>query len=115
MRTSISIFALLFLVGCASFNSNAGKTLASVATSVDTAMKSYAVYVAVNNVPAQKQSPVRMAYGNYQLAMSAAESAYISLVKTGDRTAWVKASEALVASQGPLLALIAQITGKANP
>lgn len=109
------IILLAFLLGCASFNTNAGKSLASVAVAVDTAMKGYASFVVINKPNQQQQNRVRVAYSQYQTAMDAAEKAYISLVKTGDRSAWLKASEALVASQSSLLALITQITGKANP
>lgn len=112
MRTSIALFALLFLLGCASFTSNAGKSLASISTSVDAAMKGWATYVAINKLPEAKQVKVREAYEQYQFAMFAAEQMYLSLVKTGDRSGWAKASEALVSSQGALLLLITKSTAK---
>lgn len=113
MRTSISVIALAFLLGCATFNDNAGKVLATVAKTVDTAMQGWAQYLKLHPLPPSKQMRVKSAYEKYQLSMAAAEKAYIELVKTGDRTAWQAAAAALTAAQADLLAAITAITGKA--
>ena len=114
MRTTISVIALAFLIGCATFNDNAGKVLATAATTVDTAMTSWAQYLKLHPLPASKQMRVKSAYVSYQASMAAAEKAYIELVKTGDRTAWAKVAAALTASQAEVVAAITQITGKAK-
>lgn len=110
MKTVISIIALAFLLGCATFNDNAGKVLATTAQTVDSGMKAWGVYVAAKHIPPPQQMGVRKAYGNYQLAMAAAEKAYIEMVKTGDRSGWLKARDAMTASQSSLIALIQSIT-----
>lgn len=109
MKT-LPIVLLAFLVGCATFDQNAGKTLASVAASVDAAMHGWATYVVTAKVSDADQAPVKAAYVKYQASMAAAEAAYIALVKSGSQPAWTAAKDALVASQSQLLALIQAFT-----
>ena len=106
MKKLIPIFALAFLVGCATFQNNAGKTLASAAATVDAAMKGWAAFVVAGGATDAQQAQVRAAYGKYQLAMSAAETAYLTAVKSGDQSAWGTAASALLASQSQLIALV---------
>lgn len=114
MKQLLSVLFLALLIGCATFSDTAGKVLASTAQTVDSTMHGWAAYVNTKHISAGDQLPVRKAYGQYQLAMAAAEAAYISLLKTGDRTAWTKAADALIASQASLIAAIQSFT-KAKP
>lgn len=101
---------LALLPACATFKSNAGKTLSSTAITVDAAMKGWASYVVLNNVPADKQMPVRVAYGQYQTAMAAARDAYVSLALNNDTNAWTVAQQALTAASSNLTKLIQQLS-----
>lgn len=106
MKPLITLIAFAFLVGCASVQTNAGKTLASVAVAVDSAMKGWALHVVANGATEQQQAPVKQAYKDYQMSMALAEQAYLVLVKTGDQSAWSAAKMALTSSQGQLVTVI---------
>ena len=116
VAVSIAIIMLMLgmLAGCATFNGTSGKVLASVAQTADAGMNAWKIYVAKNHLSVEDQRDVKFAYVQYQLAMAAAESAYISMVKTGDRSGWIKARDALTASQVDLISLI-DIFIKAKP
>ena len=106
MKNLITVFALVALVGCASFQNSAGKTLASVATTVDAAMKGWAAYVVAGGASEVQQNEIKVLYRQYQIAMFAAETAFIELSKTGDRTSWSQAEPNLVKVQTSLLGTI---------
>jgi len=105
MRKLIPLLALAFLIGCATFQGNAGKVLATAATTVDAEMKGWAAFVVAGGATDAQQAQVRAAYSKYQIAMSAAETAYMTAVKTGDQSSWGTAAAALLASQSQLIAL----------
>lgn len=96
----------LLVTGCATFQANAGKTLSSVAITVDAAMKGWAAYVVAGGATPDQETQVRAAYHKYQLSMSAAQSAYAALVATGDQPAWTQAASILTATQQQLVGLI---------
>ena len=106
MRNAIALVALAFLVGCATFNDKAGKSLATVASTVDAAMKGYARYVVIAQLNDTQQAPVKAAYVKYQASMTVAEKAYIELVKNNDQTSWTAALNVLNATEADLLALV---------
>lgn len=106
---------LALLPACATFKSNAGKTLSSTALTVDAAMKGWAAYVVTANVPPDKQMPVRVAYGQYQTAMLAARDAYVTLMTANNQSVWTTAEQALTAASANLTKLIQQITTKGTP
>lgn len=98
---------IVMLSGCAtSFQDASGKTLASVAQSVDSAMKSWAMYVVTANPPADQQAKVRDIYTKYQVSFDAALKAYNAAVITKDKTAWEQASAALLSAQASLLSIV---------
>lgn len=101
----IGLASALLFAGCATQNTS-GRLLVSTAQTVDAAMKGWAYYAAVANVPKERVAAVGRAYDRYQLAMSAAEQSYIVAVKSGDTNAFTLASNALRAAQTDLLALI---------
>jgi hypothetical protein len=110
----LSGFLLIGLApGCATWQSNAGKVLASTALTVDASMKGWATYVVKNNISDHQQAPVKDAYAKYQLAMTAAQSAYGAAVANGDQSGWVQAQAALTASSTALTQLIGSLTTKA--
>lgn len=111
MRTALAILALAFIVGCASFQNTASKTLTSIALTVDAAMKGWATHVVKDNVPDSQQTVVKSAYAQYQASMAVAVSAYAAVANGGDKTAWDKALAALQASQGGLIQVIQSFGG----
>ncbi len=107
MRQIAPIIALaVLLTGCATFNNSAGKLLASTAATVDTSMKAWASYVVVAKIDADGQREVRNAYVKYQAAMATAETAYVALVKDGNRPTWETARTVLAATTASLTDLI---------
>jgi hypothetical protein len=100
------------LLGCATFETNAGKTLVTITSTVDKAMQGWAVWVSLGKATPQQQATVKSAYEKYQIAELAAEHAYASLVANKDKTAWTQAAALLTATQSDILAIITAITGK---
>ena len=114
MKTRLSAVALVVLlasmIGCANLQSNAGKTLATIASTVDGAMKGWAAYVvASGQVSDSQQASVRDAYLKYQACMVTAQAAYNGLASSSDQTAWNQALAALTAAQGTLVQLVSAI------
>ena len=113
MRTVTNILAVAFLavmVGCATFQSNAGKLLASSALTVDAGMKSWAVWVAKGQATPAQEAQVKAAYQKYQVAIAIANDAYAKLAANNDQAAWTQAANILTANQAGLLQLITQFT-----
>ena len=106
----IAAFALL-LAGCASWQDNSGKVLASVAVTVDSSMKAWAIYCRDHHVDEATHTKVRGVYMRYQLSMAAAEDAYVASVKVGDKGLIKQAVAALNASKDELVLLIKLLTG----
>lgn len=108
MKNAIAAIALAALVmGCATFQQNAGKTLATIATTMDAAMSGWATYVTVSgSVSPSQQEQVKQAYEKYQAAMTTALAAYNSLNTTAGQPAWNQALTALQAAQGTLTQLL---------
>lgn len=113
MKTLPIIF-LALLVGCATFDQNAGKFLASTAQTADTAMQSWAVYVIVHKVSDADQAPVKALYVQYQAQMALAEQAYVAMVKASNtqasQDAFTKAQASLANAQLGLTTKITAIT-----
>lgn len=108
MRNTLVAIALAALVmGCATFQQNAGKTLATIATTVDAAMTGWATYVTVSGTvtPAQ-QAQVKSAYEKYQACMATALAAYNGLSSSAGQPSWTQALTTLQAAQGTLTQLL---------
>lgn len=80
--------------------------MVTTAKTVDLAMKDYAAMVASGVIKPEQETNVKIAYSQYQLAMLAASNAYIAVANGTDKNVWAKASDALAASSGSLIALI---------
>ncbi len=100
MRRIAPIIALaVLLTGCTTLtNDSAGKFLASTAATVDAAMKAWATYVVVAKIDAEGQAEVKSAYVKYQASMAVAETAYVALVKDGNKVTWASAKTVLTAT-----------------
>ena len=111
----ITAFVACFLCGCqTTWQDATGKSLASIAQSVDSAMKGWAAYAAAKDIRPDNivYTRVQTAYVNYQLAFSSALSAYNAAVLSNNQSGWLKASEALTAAQQSLVQLITQLEAK---
>jgi 3-methyladenine DNA glycosylase/8-oxoguanine DNA glycosylase len=100
---------LTMLCGCAS----AGKSIATASTTVDSAMKGWAVYAYDHKPTPEQMKEIDKALTSYQLAEDVALKAFLEAQKTGDRTAYQKALAAMLATQADLLTLLNTIQGKA--
>ncbi len=108
MRNIAPIIALaVLLTGCTTLtNDAAGKLLASTAATVDKTMQAWATYVVVAKIDAEGQREVKMAYVKYQAAMATAETAYVALVKDGNKITWESAKTVLTATSGQVTSMI---------
>lgn len=92
-----------------SFQTNAGKFLASTAQTVDAAMHGWAVWDATGKASPTDEATVRKVYQQYQLYMMVATNAYTLAVKTGDITIFNQPSNNLFSVKQDL------VTATANP
>lgn len=117
IRYTLTLWLLIatMLCGCATWQKNGGKLLASTAVAVDSAMQGWAVWVVDGKATAGDEAKVKLAYIKYQLAMKGASEAYMASVKLGDESIWKRAVAGLMASHDELVALIQNITGKSLP
>ena len=97
----LSVLAL----GCHTTNPS-GRTLASVASSVDVGMHVWAVFVKNGHATADQEAKVRLAYTRYQLAMQVALSTYQAAYNTKDDTLMTQIITAVKASSDDLLELV---------
>lgn len=115
MRSLVSGFLcfimVAFLTGCTTFQGSAGKTLASTAQVVDSAMQGWATWVVLGKATTEQENKVRAAYTKYQYTMGAARNAYILLGQTGDKLPWEQASLVLTQCKQELLDMVAQFQG----
>ena len=114
------ILALLLtaaiVTGCAttSWQDTAGKSLTTVAQSVDLAIQGWEAYSVragyADDSPTELR--VKIAYKQYQLAFNTALQAYNTAVLTKDKTVWEQAATILSQNQSNLMALIAELEAK---
>lgn len=73
MKKLILPLLLLVAIGCASLETNAYRTIGSVAVTVDTAMNGWGLYVRQHSLTEAQQKPVKDAYLKYQAVMAAVQ------------------------------------------
>lgn len=100
------LLAALLLTGCAGFEKNAGKTLASIAATVDAGMKGWAAYVVTGKATAGDEVKVKAGYQQYQMSMTLARDAYFASVQTGDTASYEAAFQSLVKNKDSLMTLL---------
>lgn len=104
------VLALAFVVGCASLEVNAYRTLSSVQVAVDTGMKIFAMQVVAGKVDAATVSKARDAYAGYQLAYQLAEAAITTWKSVGGPFPQEKIDAAtLAANQLPNVAITIEV------
>lgn len=107
----------LFISGCAStWQDNAGKSLVTIAQTVDSGMKAWETYSVTTGIGDNdpKELQVKALYTQYQTAFSGALAAYNAAIATKDQSIWLQSSAALVASETQLLTLANTFQGKAS-
>lgn len=113
----VGLVALVCLIGCATFETNTGKTISSVATTVEAARKAWVAYVTEQRVLQpnaalrqdleKKVAKVGDAYGKYQAAMRTANATLTAYHNAPADQSTVKTALAAVsASAGELVGLI---------
>jgi ABC-type phosphate/phosphonate transport system ATPase subunit len=105
-----SLFVSLLCVGC----QTTGKLIATTSTSVDHAMRAWAVYEVDGKATEAQKSQVRYFKQQYDLAEDAAVAAFVVMSETGDKSSWLTAKEYLYKNQQNLINLVTLITGKAQ-
>ena len=117
LRSSLKNLLPVLLVGALSFSlvgcktpAAAGKALATTVVTVDAAMKGWFAWVKAGQSTPEQEARVDKLYGQYQLAESAAENAYLTAVKLNDMSVWNTAAAALTAAQSDLVALVQSFT-----
>ncbi len=103
-----SILILSLLAGCAT----PGKLIASSSTTVDHAMRAWAVWVVDGKATPEQELRVRALKAKYDAAEDAAVQANIAFA-SGDKTRWAAAKAFLIEQQQALLSLVSTLTGRA--
>lgn len=103
LLTSALVFSGCAILSSGGFQTNAGKFLASTAVTVDATMKGWGQWNATHVVPAATQQQVRDAYGTYQTAMAAAQSAYNIAVTAKDPSIFTSPSNSLFSAKAVLV------------
>lgn len=105
---------LMWTQGCVTFEANAGKSLATVATTVDAAMKGWASWVVAGKTTPDQEAKVKFAYGQYQISMDIAKNAYLTSVASTDKSVFETANLVLQQNKQNLLNLIQTFQGIKN-
>lgn len=110
MHHIILLLVCFVLVGCHSTQSTASKRLTSIALTVQSADNGWNKWACDQGATAQQIAEIKLARAKYDVAMTAAQGAYLSLGSTGDTNEWCKAKAALQSSSESLLELIHSYT-----
>lgn len=111
IATSMTVLGLVWLLtACATFESNAYKTLGTVAVTVDAAMNGWGDYVRLGKATRQQELVVRDAYEDYQLAMSLASAAVTAYRSSGNKPPLEAAMAGLDTAKNEIIDLILRLT-----
>lgn len=98
--------ALAFLLACA-YEKTAFRTVGSLTTVVDAAMKAYGDEVKLNHITAENQTKVKTFYDSYYASIQLAQSVVLSYKEgSATRSSVQQALDAASASAQPLINLI---------
>ena len=107
-----ALLSVSLLCGCATkWQDATGKSLATIAQTVDLAMRGWETYSVRAGLAddSPEELRVRAALRQYQLAFDSSLQAYNAAVKLGSESIWNQSAAALTASQTSLLNLIAEL------
>lgn len=102
------------LTGCATSNwqTTTGKSLVTIAQTVETARQGWVAYCNIKGISASDSRNVKFVaiYAEYQTAFAAALAGYTAAVNSNDQSAATTALNALNASESNILTLITQLS-----
>lgn len=111
MKKLVTLIGItLLLAGC----STTGKLIATSSTTVDHAMRAWAVHVVDGKASAAQEETVKAAKLKYDAAEDQAVAAYTTFTDTGNVAVWKAAKVYLLQQQQNLINLIEQFTGKTS-
>ena len=102
----LCLAALVLWAGCASFETNAYRTLGTTATLVDAAMQAWGGWVREGQATPTDEKRVREAYQSYQSAMRSARVVMESHMMEPNPRAAEHVLTVVAASAGPVIELI---------
>lgn len=111
---TLSLMVSMLLCGCATttWQDTTAKTLVTVATTVDAAMKAWAIHVVNDNVPAVNQEPVQQAYVQYQVSFNIAKTTYVTAIANKDNSLVSQVIAQLQANEANLLHAVQAFGGQ---
>lgn len=104
-RLLLPLLALLFLLGCASLETNAYRTIGSTAVTVDTAMQGFADATVRGLTTPEQQMNVKAAYNRYQEAMRVAKGSVTIYRTTKDQNQLTAALDAVAIASAHIIDL----------
>lgn len=111
--TSVLLAGMLLLAGCATWERNSYRTIATTATMVDATMNAWGDYVRAGMAKSEDEEVVRKAYKRYQQAMASAKVA-VEVARAAEsspaKDAAGKALDGVSAASAEIVALIRQFT-----
>jgi hypothetical protein len=102
------IVPLALLTGC----STPGKVIATSSSTVEHALKMFAVYSVDGHATEAQREQVKRLQADYYAAEDVALAAYAEFSKSGEKLTWEKARDFMWAQENALIALIEGFTGK---
>ena len=108
LTINLLLISLVLIVGC----STPSKLIATSSTTVDHAMKAWAVYVVDGHATLKQKQQVDKAQADYYAAEDLAIAANLGFKDSADKKAWLKARDLMLANQQALIDLITTFTHK---
>ena len=112
MKYLLSILLAVMLVGCATFEVTAYRTIATTTATVDVAMNSWGEAVRSGLTTPEQQAKVRKLYDEYDSLAKTARALAISYKSNPDKNGLSQAVDAAVAAAAPLVEVIHTFKGK---
>ena len=105
----ILMVAAIVALGTGCVTNSPGRTLATVAVTVDHAMQGWAVWVHQGNATPSQEDKVMKAYLRYQKAMATAQKAYQTYYATNDQGVITVSFAEVASCRDELISLIAEL------
>lgn len=109
---SLVMLGVALLTGC---RTTPSKVIATSATTVDKAMKAWAVYVVDGHATDAQRQKVRELQASYYAAEDSLLIANAMYEKLGTAPTWQEAAQQLINAETELVGFITALTGKAKP
>lgn len=106
MRKLLLLLPVMWVLGCATFETNTYRVLAVTAHTVDATMNGWGDYVRAGKASAEQETAVKNSFHHYQATMQVAEAMVGSYRASGDRAAVSRALDVLDAAKNSLIDLV---------